>query len=242
MSKSSAMPKWAENLGVEHAFALCYTGYPERIGPFMDEVARAGLSGATDRIYTYANPFDAVLLRHAAHVNRKPGHFNAMFGHYAAVKTALAMGWGRILVMEDDCRFLNDLSALEEASARVPADWDMLALDAFVWKGENKSPWTPCPFWRSGAAICVGTKAMTRLRDEIEASIGPGANRHPLRNYDGFFDSGIIGRDLRMYRAWPNLAVQCSVPGASLSDVAGKYAELGVDVSRYAPFRTEAAQ
>lgn len=225
----------------DRAFVLHYTGYPERLGPIRAEIERIGLPVPVDVVYTFRNPFDKVFMsavQHVRKIDEQPSFFNLTMGHYSILKTALALGSGRIFVMEDDCRFLKDAAAVRSGLDAAPGDFDALVLDAFVWKdsGAPENGWARCTFWRSAAAVVLSAKAMERIVSCIEASISNGC-ASPLRGIDTYFDSELIGGDLKVYRAVPNLAIQCATSGDNLSDVSSKYAALGIDARNYAPFK-----
>lgn len=134
---------WVDTLHIDRVVALCYSGYPERTQPLMLELGRVGLSDVAEIVYTCNSPVDGLLMKVIPHVHkldRQPGQFNAVMGHYGIAKTSIALGCDNVLVLEDDCRFLKDLSKIDDAIAQAPDTWDGLTFDAFVWKGENTSP------------------------------------------------------------------------------------------------------
>lgn len=227
-------------LKLDRVFALCYSGYPERLGPLFSELDRVGLTGIYDKVYTHKSVFDRVILNsipHKGKLDKQPGHFNAALGHYGILKTALALGFRRIMVVEDDCRFLLDKSAIVSTVSKAPDKWDALAMDAFEWRGENSGVWSPCGFWRSAACVCFGKRMMERLVACIESCVAPGERKGLMRNFDAYFDSGLVGNDMEMYRASPNVAIQCDPPGEAMTtDVSQKYLALGINVSDYAKF------
>jgi len=224
---------------VEHAFALCHTGYPERIEPLRKEMARVCMLDCCDFVFTNKNPFDKVFMNTVSHVKKideSPGFFNLTMGHYSILKAARAMSLDRILVVEDDCRFLKNTDEISSIMSRAPREYDILILDKFMTKGKTTQVcdgWSTCSFWRSAAAFCINTKAMDRLIGCVESCLKDPPE--PMRGYDSYFDTYFIGTDLNIYMSNKNIAIQCTTP-RDLSSTNTKYAAFGVDVSEYAQF------
>ena len=53
------------------------------------------------------------------------------FEHYRVISRAKAKGYKRILVLEDDACFFNDVSALEKALDNMPEDFNILHLEGY---------------------------------------------------------------------------------------------------------------
>lgn len=224
---------------VDHAFALCHTGYPERIDPLRREMDRVGMRDRCDFVFTNRNPFDKVFMKSVEHVKKideHPGFFNLTMGHYSILKAARAMSIDRILVVEDDCRFLKDLSEAGSIMSKAPKDYDILVLDKFMTKGEVSpvcDSWSACSFWRSAAAFCIGTRAMDRLIGCVESCLNNPPT--PMRGYDSYFDTYFLGTDMGIYVSDKNVAIQCQTP-RDLSSTNAKYGAIGVDTVEYEPF------
>lgn len=52
--------------------------------------------------------------------------FDNTFNHYTIIKQAYLRGFESVMILEDDFRFINDISAIEKAFQIVPRDWDVL--------------------------------------------------------------------------------------------------------------------
>ena len=65
------------------------------------------------------------------------GPLNATLAHYEVMKEALALGYKRILILEDDVRFLKNLKDIEEALGNMPA-CDIALLDKCIPFGKER--------------------------------------------------------------------------------------------------------
>lgn len=52
--------------------------------------------------------------------------FNCALEHYTIVKQAYLRGVNTILVLEDDIKFIDNISAVEKAFTQLPSQWDVL--------------------------------------------------------------------------------------------------------------------
>ena len=59
---------------------------------------------------------------------------NCTLGHYEIWKEAQALGYKRILILEDDVRFLNDISKIQEILENMP-DFDICSFDGYFHTG-----------------------------------------------------------------------------------------------------------
>ena len=169
---------------VDKVFALCCTKYPEREPALLKELNRVGVLEKTLVVHTFENPFDDVFIPavdHVSKIDRAPAFFNLTMGHYGILKTALALNIEKILVVEDDCRFIKDFGHLRDSLARAPKDWDALILDAFLWKGNNTAGWQSCGFWRSAAALCMRKSFLQKMVACIERCLDKTTKAHSTR-------------------------------------------------------------
>jgi hypothetical protein len=225
--------------GMDRAFVVSYSGYADRLGPMKRELSRVGIDGDTEIVYTFDNPFDAVALRSIRHndkIERNHSFYNLTMGHYSVLKTSIARGIGRIMVMEDDCRFLNDTGSIRSAMSAAPKDWEVLVLDSFK-PPEGKAGatgWLPCTFSRSSACYCLNGSGAAKLVSLIEACTRDPDSR--LQNIDGYFDPHSLFKIAKAYRAYPNLAIQADT-AKSVSGINGRlYRSIGIDCGNYAGF------
>lgn len=95
---------------------------------------------------------------------------NSTIGHFLAIKTARALGKKRILILEDDVRFIKDLSLLRYMVDSIPDKVDVLHMDVIPTRGSEgcaemfnrgdgafRQPrWEICPDVRCHSFACVG--------------------------------------------------------------------------------------
>ena len=53
-------------------------------------------------------------------------------GHYSCIKKSVLFGDERVLIIEDDSRFLNDVSRIKLILEKMPKDYDIVLFDHFV--------------------------------------------------------------------------------------------------------------
>lgn len=228
------------------ANVLGFTGACERVPRVVAELKRAGVRDV-EVWWNYPNPFDRVLLDGMPHtklMDRNPGYFNCSATHYRIIKTALELGENSVFICEDDCRFMKDLEAVEDALAAAPK-YDVLLLDAIPPKSGLVAPepvgdgrWARFKSMRSAACYALSHRAMKRLVWLYESAVDPKVPKRCARICDQWFEeSRLPGLDLFM--ATPNLAVQQLTPGRRNSGNRWKlwgYGELGIDLGLYAEY------
>lgn len=228
--------------------ACLFTGYRHREGPLKNELERVGLED-TRILWQFPTPFDEVLKRRVyGRMGLKKGFFNSGMGHYRAIKTAYELGVGHSLIMEDDVRFLSDVERLADIVKDLPEDYDIALLDTFKPQKmplsecvENRTKnmvsrhWCRFSSMRSFACYAMSRKAMCRWISLWEDAFV--RRQQPLRVADQYLNQDRIGRDMNLYHAVPNAAIQAPA-GMSNSGSAGCfdcfYRDFGIDVSEYA--------
>lgn len=233
---------------------LYFTGNKDtRVHGMEKELKRVGLDGA-DRQWQYPSPLDGVLLRNVNHIRALEigGYFNATMGHYRAIATAYHLGCSHCLIMEDDIRFLKDTGEIDMAVNSVPDDYDVALLDCFFQKwSEGKinarvmSQWRDVrkanDFWSefdelfSLGCYALSRRGMERMLFAFEA-VETAKKIGKMRIGDHFLNRGILGKDMKMYFARKNIAIQRDMGKANspISDITNKYIEMGLDLSQYA--------
>lgn len=232
-------------LGFGGVYAVCFTGNAQRHDALMDELARVGIGGV-QVVWGFPSPYRGFLLSHIPHVpllDSRPGTWGATIAQYEAVKVAYERGQDRILVVEDDARFLVDAAAVTRMLRDAPPDWDVLMLDHFSESYVAPVPasgWAEVNSANSSACYVLRRKAMERLIDMYEGPVSGKYARPVMRASDTFLSRAYLGRDVKIYCAVPNLAIQQDCGDASTCGhfPMMQYARAGLDISAYAPFRS----
>lgn len=226
-----------------------FTGYQDRARLMDAEFARVGLNGV-QRVWNFPCPFDTVLQNRLNRVRLmgRAGFFNSVMGHYRAIKTAYCLGAKRCLVLEDDVRFLRDLSFLEAIVNDLPDDYDIALFD--VLRPQKIHPdafirhltadrasryWVRFTNARSAGCYSLNRKAMARWIDALESpALGKGGK---MRLADQYFNLAHTGLDLKAYHAAPVAARQVLVGSGSsnseFSEFDAWYRSIGCDPNAY---------
>lgn len=236
---------------------LYFTGLKNRVEGMEAELARVGLADA-QRQWQFPSPFDKVLLRNVKHIPcfdggaRGMGYFNSSMGHYRAIATAFHLGCDSVLVMEDDVRFLKDVAKVAEIMDALPDDFDVALLDSFFmtrdknavnaevmakWRDERKvnEHWAEFDSLYSLGCYALSRRGMEKMMFAFEA-VQTAPKIGMIRIADHFLKRGILGRDMKLYFARRNVAVQREMGAANSppSDIRKKYEEMGLDLADYA--------
>ena len=246
--------------------ALYYTGYKdERFARMDSELARVGLSDA-HRIYQYpsslCNKIRSDIITSPS-MRSNYGYMNTTLGHYNAISTAYHLGCKSVLIIEDDMRFLKDLSEIEVILDSMPEDYCIAMLDCRFPK-KDFSSWERCfnyrminSYWsefdslRSAGLYALSRKGMECM---LSAYIPPliGNNRCHVTKQESFvlgnidrsrcldvcdtyINRGTFGSDSLMCFSRKLVAVQADV-GHSCSNMCHtkkKYSMMGVDLNEY---------
>ena len=245
-SEASAAPRpTVGGFGFGGVYAVCFTGNAQRHDALMKELARVGID-SVQVVWGFPSPYRGFLLSHIPHVpllDSRPGAWGATIAQYEAIKVAYERGQDRILVVEDDARFLVDVAKVACMLRDAPPDWDVLMLDHFSESYVTPVPasgWAEVNSANSSACYVLRRKAMGRLIDMYEGPVS-GKYAHPvMRASDTFLSRAYLGRDVKIYCAIPNLAIQqeCGDVSTCGHFPMLQYARAGLDISAYAPFRS----
>ena len=227
--------------------ACLFTGYRERAESLSVELERVGLVDVR-RLWQFPSPLDITLIRCArGGMGLRRGFFSCGMGHYRAIKTAYELGYEHSLVIEDDIRFLKDISLIEEIVNDLPENYDVALLDTFKPQGMSFDEWRDnakknkvskhwCRFsnMRSFACYSMSRRGMERWIGKWEGGFGR-VNR--LFICDQYMNKDKFGADMNMYHAITNVGIQAPVGGTACSGKAGchvdKYRQYGLDISTY---------
>lgn len=129
----------------DRIWCVAFTGYRDRIPPLVDELWRVGIidSGIFEWQFTYPTCFNDMMydVTKAIGCNEVDSKrvLSSVFGHYNCVKASLELGDRRILVVEDDVRFLKDLDKVADTVSAIRDDSDVILFDYFgVWHGNRE--------------------------------------------------------------------------------------------------------
>lgn len=238
------------------AISLCFTGNADRVPPLDAELERVGLKPDL-RIWNVPSPHELAVVNALPMKKRwmvdSAGFRNSGFGHYRAVKTAMELGARRVLIVEDDIRFLRDVDALAGTVATMPHDSNVWLFDLLKRGSEDTGAirkaleasasgcWTrptdnPC------SMACYGLDR-TGMAHIVRCFEGAFAGGWPLGIADHYFWHRWHNGRLKFACAWPLACIQ--VPLGTISNTAavfGKrdpncqldwYRKLGMDLSAY---------
>lgn len=232
---------------------LYFTGNKDTRVPSMEkELERVGLADA-ERLWQFPSPLYKTLLRHITHIPclEHGGWFNSSMGHYRAIATAYHLGFEHALFMEDDMRFLKDLTEVDKIVRALPDDYDVALLDSFFkywkegtvnaevmakWRDERKvnEQWAEFDALYSLGCYALSRNGMKRMMFAFEA-VETARSIGRMRIGDHFLSRDILGKGMRMYFARKNVAVQRDMGKANspTSDIANKYVAMGLNFDDY---------
>lgn len=226
---------------------LTFTGYIEREPPIVSELERIGMKGVHVQ-WQFPNPFESVLLDNLKHERcLSVGYMNATMGHYRAIKTAYHLGLENCLVIEDDIRFLKDVSEIDRMVSSLPDDFDVAMFDVILLgigddgiknyinakKGRKvNDSWSEFDRLRSQGCYALSRRAMKRYIWLNEASVtDPKIGK--LRIGDHFMDRKYMGNDMKMYFPSKHIAIQRAI-GKTNTNMKDMYDGMDVEKSMYA--------
>ena len=201
----------------DHIYCFHYLPSSGRLAGIKEEFRRVGIldSGIFSFVYTSPDPMEKYIanvtprVAHDEESNR--GFVNLGLATARTFREALALGYRRVLFLENDIRFLKNLKTIEMIMERTPKDYAIVQYDKFLpWN------WTPdryrsnverfrindafydggAEFLPSGGCFAADTQGMTALLNALERG-GP-------RPVDGLF--GAVG--VRRAVAVLNVAIQ----------------------------------
>ena len=140
----SGIIDWARHF--DHIYCFHYLPDTARVEGFTNELRRVGIldSGIFSFVYTTPDPYEKKLLEKCPEISGR--HASALqfvnlgLASARTLREALALGYQRVLFLEDDIRFLKDLDELEAALANIPQGWDIVQFDKFMkWEHTPES-------------------------------------------------------------------------------------------------------
>lgn len=206
----------------EYKGLVCFTGYKDRYDDLLPELERVGIKDIHPH-WDFPNPYVNTLLDviPMSRFNKKRSCFFIGINNYRAIATAYHLGHNTCLIMEDDVRFLKDLTLLETILDTLPPDFDLALLDYGKPCSLSEKEWisifrnSPLPqkHWvsftnlRSTGCYAMSRKCMEKYLQVFEA---PASHSGLLRNPDWYFNKEYLGPSMNLYAAYPSIALQYS--------------------------------
>ena len=116
----------------DRALVLGYSKNPSDAESTVKELARVGLR--SEIFWNIQSTFQRFIPSSfmTGDYLKSPAHLSSHLGHYHVVKSALDRGFESLWVVEDDVRFLKDVTLLRSALSSIPKDADFLILDGEI--------------------------------------------------------------------------------------------------------------
>lgn len=123
----------------DHIYCFHMVDKTARIPGLLSELQRVGIleSGIFSFAYTSADPWEAKLIEaypdrlQRPHVSNQ-GFLNLAMANVRIMREALGLGYRRVLLLEDDVRFLKDLYMLRRGLEQTPPDRHFVQYDKFL--------------------------------------------------------------------------------------------------------------
>lgn len=187
----------------DHIFILHHLPKVSRKHKMEQQLKHLGIDD-TSKVsweYTRIDPLFECLYKNYSKklVGLSIGQFNCAYGHYKIMSDALALGYKRILILEDDIAFLNNLDKIEEYAKNIPQDADLVMWDWYKNFAENEMIETKSdvlyydrnnlPLWSTGCYIVNDTymrhyiKEQSRLFVVADRPLTRKSNKDTLKRY-----------------------------------------------------------
>lgn len=186
-------------------YCLSLADYRERRELMHAELGRVGIadSGILHWKITVRNPlYRYIWTNPSFHTEswwlEMEGPLNATMGHYEIMKESLARGFGRVLILEDDVRFLKDSGAIAPILDDLPEGYDIALLDYNLCT--DKRPYRKAlerdrindhffsfantRMW-GGSCYALSTRAMQRITWSQEMFFEPADHVYNAKGEDG---------------------------------------------------------
>lgn len=229
---------------VDRAFIVTCTKHRStRLRRVVKELYSLGLEGKVELITQTSSPIELLVTKHASIQNsgaKDPGVVNCWIGHYRAIKTGYELGYSRIMVVEDDARFLKDHSKMSEYISELPENTYCAILELGVNFDTYKEA------FGSYSSLWGTYTSDKRCPNGTCAYI---LNRDAMRDWISLCEKTLTGETTldASDRMYPHLAVRGKVlfpkeplviqdtrlGGVSASTWRNFYANLRIDISKY---------
>lgn len=243
----SIMHKMDEWERFDRKVVLCYTGYIDRYNTVRDELARVGLKDV-EFIFDFPSPLKAILQSHIPtnQFTSQIGPFSCCMAHYSIAKQTYELGYDNVLVMEDDIRFLNNISLINEIVRALPDNYDYaqferakpfrMPIETYIALKDapvTNKYWRPFSDLRGGGCYAMSRKGMKHIIDEMERVMVE--QKEKLQSNDFYISRG---QGLKKYFCYPNVACQVQITESN-SDIAEYWLRNELDGVHYSAYNTQ---
>lgn len=232
-------------------YCLAYLPNTKRLSLMEKELDRVGLLKSKVFRFEYTFPSKycdilyAVLAKNSlCRKMLRPGNLNAALGHYSCIKKSAALGYDRILIVEDDVRFLKDIAGIRKQLRDIPVDADVVLFDKFVpgntdWSEivrKNKANRSFVSFEHMGSTGCymLSRKTILKFSEFYDRML------YPADEYTSEFAQA---PDFVKYASIKSMACQATfskannlITAGNTTDVHDAYMRCGLDYSEYQMF------
>lgn len=232
-------------------WCITYTGYPDRMAGIESELKRIGIidSGLLRWRLNFPSITDAVMFNFLKANNRtnctKQSQVSCSLGHYSCIKSAYELGHNRVLIIEDDERFLKDLDGIVGYLSDIPSDADIVNFDVLPADAQHNESNFPriveensvnSHFFRyrsmfGGGCYALSRKAMERLVKSYESYI---------RTADDYLSGrAYLGDDITYYASKQSICCQLTFGNSvnvglwGTDTLHGIYRKKHLDYSKY---------
>lgn len=180
------------NLPFDRVYLINLVENKERLNDMYDQFRYLGIEDDIELFQTCLHPHINVISKSLSNNNcgnfNSPNAFNCTREHYTIIKRAYINGLNSIMIIEDDCQFLNNVDILQKYFDNLPEDWDILRINCLRGSTEenffkNKSSLWEKQFigiWGTGC-YALSRKGMKYILDSLDNYYEP--IDCPLFNY-----------------------------------------------------------
>lgn len=123
----------------DRIWCISYIPYKNRRDAIKREFDRIGISNHPNLEWnlTFDSPYFS-LCKRVLEANPSFGQLHSMTelkcwaAHYSCIKKSVLFGDERVLIIEDDSRFLNDITRIRKILESMPRDYDIILFDHFA--------------------------------------------------------------------------------------------------------------
>lgn len=181
------------NLPFDKIYLINLVENKNRLNDMYDQFRYLGIKNDVELFQTCLHPHINVISKSLSNNNcgnfNSPNAFNCTREHYTIIKRAYINNLNSIMIIEDDCQFLNKIDILQNYFDNLPYDWDILRINCLRGSTEedyfnNKSSLWEKQFigiWGTGC-YALSRKGMKYILDSLDNYYEP--IDCPLFNYN----------------------------------------------------------